>query len=94
MNWSRLECKNPSEHNGYSYGVVPLGFKSDDLFEFLILGGGSELPCQTNKCFLFSTNLSDFNSSQVTVLEQTLTCKDEFTSNLHFPLINNDLPKD
>jgi hypothetical protein len=86
MRWKRLECKNPFGYNGYSYGVVPLGLNKTDNFEFLVMGGGSEIPCQTNKCFLFSTNLNDFNSSQVTVLKETLTVKDEFTSNLYFPL--------
>ena len=66
------------------YGVIPLGLKCDDTFEFLVFGGDSFLGFNKRTC-IFTTNLNTFSASTFTVIEDMII-PDQFYDSLYFPL--------
>ena len=63
--WQSLSLKTPSQTNGHSYGVFPLGIansEKDDLFELLIFGGTGKVG-SLDRSMILSTPLSNFEAS-------------------------------
>ena len=57
--WETQHLKNPTELNGYNYGVIPLGFLNDDTYEFMVFGGEGDDGFMQRSC-LFTTSVKDF----------------------------------
>jgi len=73
-----LDLPAPAEENGYFYGVFLLGLELNSA-QFLIFGGYNSETSMNRTC-LFTTDLTDFQSSNFQIKED-LPDPDEFFNN-------------
>jgi hypothetical protein len=76
--WETLYLKN--QFSADQQSVVPLGFNSENFFQFLICGGSSQSGL-LDQSAIFSTNITDFQMSSFALLDEFEMISDQFFDN-------------